>query len=176
MTCRRCSVAVTSFSFVSLAWAASAFAHEVHIIASPEGETVTGRVYFAGDVPAADVSVEITDEDGWPVAEVVTDEKGRFTFAPQKAAPHTFTVQTLDGHRASITVDLTGRMASGPGLGEQEGAESGEIEALREEITTLREEMDAREHQVRARDVIAGIGYIIGVMGLIAFWKARRPE
>ena len=56
------------------------------------------------------------------------------------------------------------------------GGEYFEVEMMQQQLRKQMEEMDRAKHRVRARDVIGGIGYIVGVMGLIAFWKSRSGK
>jgi nickel transport protein len=46
---------------------------------------------------------------------------------------------------------------------------------VQEELRPLREQLDAYQHEIRVRDILGGVGYIVGVLGLVAWIKARRP-
>ena len=48
--------------------------------------------------------------------------------------------------------------------------------AVAREVRPVLAELDRLENRIRFRDVIGGIGYIVGVMGLIALWKARAGK
>jgi len=43
----------------------------------------------------------------------------------------------------------------------------------REELETRKQELLRLERSVRLRDIGAGIGYIVGLLGVIAWWKSR---
>ncbi len=158
-----------------------AVAHDVHLFATLEGEVVHGRAYFAGDVPAAGLTVNVLTAEGMPLGTTETDAEGRFTYVPEQAGPLHFVVETVDGHRASMTLTL----AKEEGIEEIEievlSPASGEIEALIEravahEIAPVLEELNRLENRIRFQDVVGGIGYIVGLMGLIAYWKSRSGK
>jgi nickel transport protein len=46
----------------------------------------------------------------------------------------------------------------------------------REELEARRQELLRLERAVGWRDIGAGIGYIVGLFGLLAWWKSRRPS
>lgn len=43
-------------------------------------------------------------------------------------------------------------------------------------IRPLREQIEASDEKRRFNDILGAIGYIVGIMGLIAFWQARRDK
>ena len=151
-------------------------AHQIFVFAAEEGDVIVGRVYYAGDVPAPEMEVEVTDGIGTMLGETVTDENGRFEFAPQHRVQHVFVVQTEDGHRATFAVDLPLHTPSIEDYVVPLGGEYFEIEMMERQLRKELEEIDRKKNQVRARDVIGGIGYIVGLMGLIAFWKSRSKR
>lgn len=58
------------------------------------------------------------------------------------------------------------------------GLESAIERALARQINPLREQLLAAEDQVRLRDILGGLGYILGLTGLALWWRcrARRRE
>lgn len=162
----------------ALLLSSNAAAHAIHIFAAFEGELIEGRVYFEGDEPAAGLTVNVFSPEGDPRGVSETDVEGRFTYSPKRMEPLKFVVETIEGHRASLTIDLA----------RNEVHEEVEIErhellpeaigklvdrAVAREVRPVLEELDRLENSIRLQDVIGGIGYIVGVMGLIALWKAR---
>lgn len=153
-----------------------AVAHDVHLFATVEGEVVHGRAYFAGDEPAAGLTVNVLTGEGIPLGTTETDAEGRFTYVPEQEGPLRFVVETVDGHRATFTVDVLLPMPSVEDYVTPLGGEYFEVEMMQQQLRKQMEDMDREKHQVRARDVIGGLGYIVGVMGLIAFWKSRSGK
>lgn len=71
------------------------------------------------------------------------------------------------------------RAASPSNSGNTSAQPSDELNALFEQavarqIRPLREQIIAYQEQVRLRDVIGGLGYIIGLAGIAAWWQKRR--
>ncbi len=48
--------------------------------------------------------------------------------------------------------------------------------AVSRHVTPLREQLDDYEQKVRLHDVLGGIGYIIGLAGMAAYWLAKREK
>ena len=159
----------------------AAVAHDVHLFATVEGGVVHGRAYFAGDEPAAGLTVNVLTAEGTPLGATETDAEGRFTYAPEQEGALRFVLETVDGHRASLTTTFAKDEKSEEHEIERHAPASLEIEemvkhAVAHEIAPVLEEMNRLENRVRFQDVVGGIGYIVGVMGLIAFWKSRSGK
>ena len=59
-----------------------------------------------------------------------------------------------------------------PGMAELHG----ELEALEKQIVQLRRDLAARDDSTRLRDVLGGIGYILGLMGLAFYFLGARRK
>ena len=46
-------------------------------------------------------------------------------------------------------------------------------QAVARQVRPLREELLACQEQTRFRDVLGGLGYILGLAGLAAWWRVR---
>ncbi|NEV60866.1 hypothetical protein G3446_02965 [Thiorhodococcus minor] len=69
---------------------------------------------------------------------------------------------------ASAAAQQTGHAAPSPQL-------PAAIElAVARQIRPLREQLAAAQDRARLTDILGGIGYIIGIMGLALWWKSRR--
>jgi nickel transport protein len=77
-----------------------ALAHRLQVFASAVADQVQGRVYFVGGHPARGVEVQVLDTAGRPVAELMTDQEGRFLTPVPAAADYRVVAQSGDGHRA----------------------------------------------------------------------------
>lgn len=52
-----------------------------------------------------------------------------------------------------------------------------EIRALSRQVNALRKDLDTSKSRLRLQDIVGGIGYILGIMGLISYFLgARRKE
>ena len=49
-------------------------------------------------------------------------------------------------------------------------------ETVARQIRPLRRDIERYQHRTRVHDVLGGIGYIFGVMGLAAYFLARRER
>lgn len=160
--------------------AAPALAHKLKVFAVVEGDALAGTAYFAGGGKAAEVAGRIAGPDGTVVAEFRTDADGRFRVPVDAARAHTVTIDSGDGHVASLTVAGTGAAtpaAATPSSSPQPTADevSRRIdEAVARQLRPLREQLDAHDSRVRAMDVLGGIGFIFGLFGTGAWIASRR--
>lgn len=178
-----------------------AYGHKIMVFAYPEEDLVYTEGYFADGKKAQDSLVEVFGEDGSKLLEGKTDENGFFSF-PMPDVPEIRIVLTGSmGHRAecilkgdSDAVKLGDMKNSGSGV-IQEAVQQGNTDAAggavpgEERIRAIvSEELDRklaplmREVALLSQDgpcltdVIGGIGYIAGIMGLLMYFKARRKS
>jgi len=84
---------------------APARAHILKVYAEVQGDTIVGEGYFSnGAVPALH-RVDIFGPDKQKVAEITTDEKGKFSFKPTKRQNYTFVIDAGEGHRAEWVIE-----------------------------------------------------------------------
>ncbi len=195
----RLSTCAWSFLFV-LAWVilgSPAYAHKVMVFAYQEGNRVYLEGYFADGKKTQNSLVEVFGEDGSKLLEGKTDKEGVFSF-PMPDVPEVRIVLTGSmGHRAECRVKANAD-AAGPdgsktplsgGLPENAGRDKnidvavpGEdriraivSEELDKKLTPLiREVALVNQDKPSLPDIIGGIGYIAGIMGLFMYFKARR--
>lgn len=171
-----------SLSLLAIFFASSAAsAHDIHLFAALEGDVVHGRAYFAGDEAAAGLPVNVLTAEGMALGVTETDAEGRFTYAPGQEGALRFVVETLDGHRASLTLDFAKNETFEEIEIEYHAPSSEELgemirRAVAHEVAPVLEELDRLENRIRLQDVVGGVGYIVGILGLIAFWKARSGK
>lgn len=75
-------------------------AHRLQVFASVDGDQIQGRVYFVGGHPAKGVAVELLDAEGEHVAELSSNDEGRFRIRAPAAQDYRVVAQSGDGHRA----------------------------------------------------------------------------
>jgi len=190
---------------LAMVFAAPASAHKLKVFATAVGDEIEGSVYFVGSGPAPGANVSIDIGDGSPLTPLLTDVEGKFRFTAVRRADHVISVETGDGHSAQTIVaadDLPSSLPTSTNAGTTAGtiADSATLvaapapraalfatatdEAALEELVTkavaqqirpLREQLNAYEDQVRLRDIVGGIGYIVGLAGL-AMWLRRRQQ
>jgi nickel transport protein len=178
----------------------TAMAHKVTVFAWVEGNTVHTESKFSGGRVAKDSRIEVYDTEGQKLLEGRTDDQGRFTFqAPRQEALRIVLIAGT-GHRnewrvaaeeftdapsappASVT---TGAMPQPASTGQ---AESGtltvspvELQALIEQaldrkLAPIMHRLVALDKGPSLSDIIGGIGYIIGLVGLGAYIHSRRKS
>ncbi|MGC9490919.1 MAG: hypothetical protein ACP5CD_06805 [Thermovirgaceae bacterium] len=178
-------------------WVSPARAHKLNVFAYIEGETVTGEAYFADGAPVKDSAVQVQDSEGKVLAESVTDGEGRFVL-PLPRSLKTFSVVVSGGPGHQGKMELT-RIESEEGRlpGQEKEAEDGrpmetgkngdvDVKKLdqalrrivREETEPLKRLLSETNKQLSKPglvEVIGGIGYIVGLVG-IGLWAGSRKR
>lgn len=186
---------------LAMVFASPAYAHKLKVFATAVGAEIEGNVYFVGSGPAPGAKVSIDIGDGSPLTPLLTDAEGKFRFTAVRRADHVISVDTGDGHSAQTIVaadDLPSSLPSSTNAGsaaasatlvaatapraalfatttDEAALEDLVTKAVAQQIRPLREQLNAYEDQVRLRDIVGGIGYIVGLAGL-AMWLRRRQQ
>lgn len=151
---------------------ASAMGHEVRIYTSVHGQTVSGRVYYEGGPAAVGARLQLVDASGRVADEATANRDGRFSLKADRADDFDVTVQTADLHEARVHIDAgewnvastdqpTENDEAGPGL-------------VIEEVRALREQVDRLESTIWLRDILGGMGILLGVFGLWAMIRRGK--
>lgn len=180
-----------------LAPAEPVLAHRVNLFARLDSGAIVGEAYFSGGGKPKDVSVVLTDASGTVLATARTDEAGRFRFDAPKApkAPLVLSVNVGDGHLGDYT--LTARdlgVVEAPKVAPQAPAEpvsappSTALAPACPEILARLDELSERMRSQQAqltrlaeaagavgvKDVVGGLGWVLGIFGALALAKGRR--
>lgn len=180
--------------FLFLYFSPDAYAHKVSTYAYREGDKVFGECYFVDGSPCKNSKVEVYDSKGRKITETMTDEKGRFSFKTSETGELKIVIPAGEGHRAEYRLEAVEKPekkevkkqepvkeAQRPqfpqtSINKEElkqiidEAMDAKLQGLRGEMMDLRKQMD----RVSLRDVIGGIGYILGVWGIIMFLKRKK--
>jgi nickel transport protein len=184
-----------------LVLAMPAAAHKVNVFGYVEGGQIQGEGYFPGGGKAKGCKVELLDSMGQVLAQTKTDAKGVFKLKLPQAEPPLKLVLTAGmGHKGEylLTAQELGQPtnASKPEKAEKRnqvsqfqdananaasGLDENQIKeivgkALEEKLAPLQAQI-ARMNAERAigvADVIGGLGYILGLLGLAAYMKSRK--
>lgn len=157
------------------------------------GADIEGEAGFSnGAMAKAGTLVKVFDQSGIPLGEVVTDDEGFFIFRAKKRITHVFEINMGAGHTLKMqlpaeelpdslsggTAAMTAKSAQSTGastslaLGNQITALMLE-KAIAKQIKPLRKEIQALKEKSGFRDMIGGIGYIFGLLGLVVFMRER---
>lgn len=185
-----------------LAGVAPAAAHKLKVFATVEGGAITGFAFFVGGGRPEGAHVAFRDDAGHDLASAITDTSGAFAFTPAKAEDITVVVDAGDGHSAQThiaaerlapladpavgaaapspaamapTAEPASRPAA-PAAGCDPALMARLVdEAVARQIRPLLEAEAEAEDKVRFRDVVGGIGMIVGLFGT-ALWASTRAK
>ena len=159
------------------------------------GFEIEGEAGFSnGSMANAGTIVKITDQAGIPLGEVLTDDEGFFTFTAKKRITHVFKINMGAGHQLTMQLpaeelpeSLSAGSSSIQSTNNPSLSVSNEIpvianqttslmleKAIAKQIKPLRQEIQSLKEKSGLRDIIGGIGYIFGLLGLVAFLRERK--
>lgn len=178
-----------------------ACAHSLNLFATTEGDVIQGRVYFSGGGAATGVPILAVGADGATQARAIATADGHFVLTVGQRQDYRLIAETADGHRAEFRIAAAELPASlptaaavhavsstAPSLVKSVAApplepplDGDRVPALIEaavarQLAPLREQLAAYQTETRWRDVLGGIGYILGLTGIAAFLLARRRQ
>jgi nickel transport protein len=173
----------------------SALAHRVYLYAWVEGDTVYTESYFGSKKKVQGGLIQVFDVAGKKLLEGRTNNEGEFSFGPPEKKALRIVVDASMGHRgeyileAEEFLDVAGSQPELSRNVEPEEPPSSTISSLdAEQIRTAVEQaLDSRLKPILrelarsqkakgpgAREAFAGIGYILGFMGLILYLRSRK--
>ncbi len=191
---------------ILIAICTQAHAHKVNLFAWYDGKMILAEGYFSGGNKAMDSTILVFDSEGKEVFHGMTDKKGEFSFKPPGNGEHRLVLEAGMGHRAEALVSVQGTKSgpAAPEAGQAgpQTAESPELKGagqaakdahketvaltsaefeqildrklnpVKEQLLRLAEQGD----KVGFRDVVAGLGYIAGLMGLAMYLTQRKRK
>ena len=161
------------------------FAHKLHMFVTLEpGPVIAGRVYYSGSSPYRQALVEVLDRTGKIVKSTRSDEDGRFRlsltpFGLQALEGFMVRCKSKDGHGVERKISVKGaNKIQNNHTHDTDESFSHEFlrNALALEIRPLKEQIDALETKIWMRDILGGLGLLMGVFGLWMFWLARSGQ
>ena len=183
-------------SFITMV-SSNAFAHKVNIFAYVEGDMVCTESYFPDGRKVEGGVIEVYDSQGNRLLEGKTNKEGLFDFKIPKKDDLKIVLIASMGHKNSYTLSAS-EMAE---AGEPQQADVEETKEVREQTTTAVAQLDldqiksiidasldeklkpimrqlakAEQRGISFTEVMGGIGYIFGIMGLIMYFSSRRKS
>lgn len=169
-----------------------ALAHKVIIFAWVEGDTVFTESKFSGGREAIGAQVLVFDRMGKQLLEGKTNNKGEFSFKIPELTDLRIVLNAGMGHKAEWTITESEIKESSGVLGSKMATESSQPVAVglsKEEIKGLIEESLDRKLRPIVRmitesqskgpsvtEIVGGIGYIFGLMGVVLYFKNRGKK
>jgi|Deesub1362A_J573_1020465.scaffolds.fasta_scaffold00045_87 nickel transport protein len=167
---------------------ARSYAHKVNIYAYAEDGMVFSEGYFADGSRCRSCLIEVFDEKtGEKLLEGKTDAQGQFSFKIPKVAPLKLILHAGTGHQNSYTLteeelqgidapDVKTTVETETNLSEVEAAVERVLDRKLKPITRMLLQINEATQRPGITEVLGGIGYIIGLMGLALYFKrGRKP-
>lgn len=177
-------IIIRALVLVAALVASPALAHNLILEAYPFGEEIAGEAFFSDGVLVDAAVIEVFDAEGNKIGEAVTDAYGSFTYAPTEAGEHRFRVDAGSGHVAEVVIPaadiapLIGAEAPRPeaAASTEAGPVAGsQIEAIvAQEMLSLKSQLDAYRARNDFLNLIAAIGILAGIAGLVMFVIGSR--
>lgn len=192
---RRLILGICFAMAVTLCLAAAANAHKVNIFAYVDGNSVVTDSGYSRSKRVHDGVIEVYDQaSGRMLLSGDTDSNGKFDFViPDEARAEKMNLLLLlkagTGHQAEWVVkyDEYGA-AKGPFAATEEGhghkdismpqgkVDTSEVEVIvRRELEPVKRMLaDMSQDDPGVTEILGGIGYILGLFGIVAYMKSRR--
>ena len=175
----------------------SAYAHKVNLFAYTEGDKVYVQGYFADGKMAQSSEVSVYGPQGERLLQGVTNDAGEYTFSIPKKVDLRIVLNAGMGHQAEST--FSADELSGTGVGARTASHNPKGGAVHEsdpapvsppadnaELRELvhkavlegtkplaREIAEMRQHAL-VSEIVGGVGYIVGILGILAYMQARK--
>ena len=166
-----------------------ALAHNVTIFAWLEGNTVFTESKFSRGKPAKGAQILVYDREGKEILEGKTDNKGEFSFKVPKLTDLRIVLNASMGHKAEWTIPESEIMGTGSVPENKGGSESPDIDTATLSKEEIKQLIDAsldkklrpivrmlttlNEKGPSVTEILGGIGYIFGLMGIALYFKTR---
>ena len=183
--------------------AGAALAHRVNVFAWVEGDTVFVECKYPDGTKVHEGVIRVLDSASKELLSGKTNDKGEFSFRVPKLDDLTVVLEAGMGHRGdwplsrqdlspageapgqtSPAVSQTAPKTEAPAATEPSPAAAPPLpadidkvieKALDKKLAPIRRMLaEMQEQKVRLTDVLGGIGYIIGLVGVAAYFK-RKP-
>jgi nickel transport protein len=179
----------------------TALAHKVNIFAWVEGDTVYTESKFNGGKKVINSPVEVYGTDGTKLLEGKTNEFGEFSFPTLQKAGMKVVLLAGMGHKSEWTISASELLGNDPEPEHPEEAkktvpektesasaspclntdeirnvvEKAMDKKLQPVIHDLRKSMNP-DQEPNFRDILAGLGYIMGLIGVAAYVHSRKKK
>jgi nickel transport protein len=174
----------------------SVFAHKVIIFAYVEGDIVYTESYFSDGKKCMNSKIEVFNNRGDKLLEGLTNGEGEFSFeVPSEDGDLKIVLTAGMGHRAKYSISAD-ELRGAAGLIKEEleepvtvvspktsSVDLKEIQSIIEDtldeklepiMREMREIKKSQEDKISPTEIIGGIGYIIGIFGIVAYFLSRK--
>jgi nickel transport protein len=175
---------------IILLFPSQAQAHKIHVFAWVSGNSVTVESGFSGNRPLIKGTVRVSNvQTAELLLQGTGDNKGIFTFeipatVKENAVDMLITVTGGEGHQSEWLLSATEYLAetNGENIPQQRTLNNVELERmfkkiLETELAPIKRSLaKASEQKPGFRDIMGGIGYLLGLAGLITWLKNRKSS
>jgi nickel transport protein len=170
--------------------AGRAEAHSVYIFAYPEGAQICTNSYYGGKAKVQGGLVSMLTASGEALATARSDERGKACFEPPEPVRDLiFRVEASGGHQAEFKLPASDVETVDASESSQEPVQEAGLaataaggltrddlhRALSPIMVKLAEMESEQKSRVTLKDIIGGLGWIIGLAGA-ALWAAARKN
>jgi nickel transport protein len=145
------------------------------VFATVEGKIIHGKANYHDGTPVKNGDVKALDRAGEEIGRSKTDEEGKFTLEARFRCDYRILVDAGDGHggeyaisAALLPADLPPRNpgdASESAHSHVPNSDSALLSEIHADVDALQEQLNEYEHRLRFRDILGGIGFIVGIAG-----------
>ena len=190
---------VAGLAIFCMLWPGSATAHRVNVFAWVEGDTVHSQSKFSGGKLVKGGEVIVYDLGGKQLLSGKTDDKGEFSFKVPERVAMKMVIQAGTGHRGEWTIPVNeiigvSELKTEPAAPVNNTPEKPLVQAPMsglngDEVRQIVEQtldqklkpvigllVETRKAGPTLPDILGGIGYILGLMGLAAYMHFRHKS
>ena len=167
-----------------------ASAHKINVFAWVSGNTITVESNFSGNKPLLHGKITVKDnKSGGIFLEGSGDNKGIFTFtvptaARDQKADLLIVVSGSEGHQSEWLIPASEYLSEEPPPAKDNSVTFNNTELqemireiLAKELEPIKRSLaESKQNKPGFRDIMGGIGYLLGLAGLVAWLKNRKPE
>jgi nickel transport protein len=166
-------------------------AHKIHVFAWVAGDTVTVESSFSGNKPLLHGKIIVKDNtSGAVLLQGIGNTKGIFTFivppeARAKKADLLIVVTGSDGHQSEWLVPATEYLLEDSSQVAEQHADTisnAELQLMikkivEQELAPIKRRLaENRQDKPDLRDIMAGIGFLLGIAGLVIWMRNRKAK
>lgn len=183
------SLIAATIALTVLLLPATVLAHKVNLFAYAEDNQVVVEGFFSDGKVADKAQIHVFSPDGERLVEGQADDDGVFVFDIPEVTDLRISLYAGMGHRAEFTLpanELSAAMTTtdgatrSPATGnaaasiDSEAMETMVRQAVNEALTPLVRNLAELNQQRTVSDIIGGVGFIVGIIGVFFYLKARK--
>ena len=191
---RGATIVISALGIIAfLTLASQVWAHKVNVFAWVEGDMVFVEGYYPGGKKAQNSLVEVYNSTGAKLLEGRTNQKGEFSFKIPAREDLRIVLTAGMGHKNDFIITAGDLGGSEPSSGEpvpktrekvsppsSTTVDIGQLEVMIDEALDRKLEpvikliRNTRKEGPGFTEIIGGIGYILGLFGLVMYFKDRK--